>query len=148
MNKAFDTRETVEVSGDVRETIEACLEQWFGDDVLDFQVYYNDRGEHSVAIAVQTDDVIDGGVLLVMPRPALGANMYEMSGLYEDEGPFSDFCPQRILDLLSPTENEEAIRWRDRCRNRLLREAGIDDVPPIREPKDRWDPAESARPIV
>lgn len=148
MGNAFDMRETVEISGNIGEAIEAHLDEEFGDDVLDFQIYYNDRGEHSVAIALQTGDVVDGGVLLVMPKPASGENMYELSGILEDEGPVSDFCPQRILDLLSPTENKEAMHWRDRCRHRLLREAGqTDSLPPEHEPEGRWDPEESENPI-
>jgi hypothetical protein len=50
MSNAFDLRETVEISGDISEAIEAHLGEEFCDGVLDFQIYYNDRGEHSVAI--------------------------------------------------------------------------------------------------
>lgn len=33
----------------------------------------------------------------------------------EDMGPCEIDCPKRILDKLSPTDNEYAITWRDRC---------------------------------
>lgn len=36
--------------------------------------------------------------------------------LDEDMGPFESQCPDRVLDLLTPTENETALRWRERCR--------------------------------
>lgn len=37
----------------------------------------------------------------------------------EDMGPAEDGCPARILELLTPTRNESARDWRDRCRRRL-----------------------------
>ncbi|UZE46861.1 hypothetical protein [Rhodopseudomonas sp. P2A-2r] len=129
MINAFDTRETVEMPGDVSEAIDAYLDENFGDDVLDFQIYFNDRGEHSVAIAFQTEDVVNGGVLLVMPVPSSGENMYDLTGIYEDEGPVACLCPQRILDLLSPTDSQLAIDWRERCRERLRREVGQAALP-------------------
>ena len=37
---------------------------------------------------------------------------------YVDEtmGPAESRCPKSILDLLSPTENQYALDWRERCR--------------------------------
>lgn len=34
----------------------------------------------------------------------------------EDMEPFYYECPDEILDLLSPTEYEGALRWREKCR--------------------------------
>jgi hypothetical protein len=42
----------------------------------------------------------------------------------ETEGPYADFCPERILDMLSPTDNPIAMDWRHRCRDRLSNEMG------------------------
>ena len=39
----------------------------------------------------------------------------------ENMGPCEDGCPASILDLLTPTEHENAIDWRRRCRARLER---------------------------
>jgi hypothetical protein len=39
----------------------------------------------------------------------------------EDMGPAEDFCPERILDLLTEPGNDNAARWRERCRARLAR---------------------------
>ena len=36
--------------------------------------------------------------------------------LDEDAGPVYDECPPAILDLLTPTDNEFALRWRAACR--------------------------------
>ncbi|MFI6495975.1 DUF6927 domain-containing protein [Nonomuraea typhae] len=42
----------------------------------------------------------------------------------EESGPGEDTCPDRILDLLSPTDHEYASNWRERCRaNSARREA-------------------------
>lgn len=39
----------------------------------------------------------------------------------EEMGPVEDHCPERILDLLSPTGYEYALNWRERCRKRIER---------------------------
>ena len=39
----------------------------------------------------------------------------------ETEHPFYYDCPKSILDLLSPTENERALEWRKRGRERLAK---------------------------
>lgn len=36
----------------------------------------------------------------------------------EDMGPYDCDCPNRLLDLLSPTDNEYAQEWRAKCRER------------------------------
>lgn len=38
----------------------------------------------------------------------------------ETMGPVESRCPGAILDLLTPTENEQALAWRARCRQALL----------------------------
>ena len=40
-------------------------------------------------------------------------NFFEMC---EEMGPVVSECPNRILDLLSPTNEESALAWRSRCR--------------------------------
>jgi hypothetical protein len=37
----------------------------------------------------------------------------------ETMGPFKYDCPKGILDLLTPTENEYALQWRQACRDNL-----------------------------
>lgn len=36
-------------------------------------------------------------------------------------GPFQYDCPKSILDLLSPTDNEIALEWRRKCRERIAK---------------------------
>jgi len=33
-------------------------------------------------------------------------------------GPSECECPESILSLLSPTDNEDALQWRERCRDK------------------------------
>lgn len=57
----------------------------------------------------------------------------------ETSGPVTCDCPARILDLLSPTDSESALRWRERCRESASRRAFARSV--MREPvgtKVRW----------
>ncbi|WP_445177147.1 DUF6927 domain-containing protein [Rhizorhapis sp. SPR117] len=43
--------------------------------------------------------------------------------LDETMGPCEAECPARILDLLTSTENQHAIEWRQRCRANVARRA-------------------------
>ena len=49
----------------------------------------------------------------------------------EGMGPFAEACPTRILDLLSPTDDENTKRWRERCRITSSREGFLfdEDIP-------------------
>lgn len=55
-------------------------------------------------------------------KPGEYVNFY-YKDLTETMGPAEDACPDRILDLLSPTDNAYAIEWRNRCRARNVRRA-------------------------
>lgn len=39
--------------------------------------------------------------------------------IWEDMGPGESNCPKSILDMLTPTQNQYANEWRQRCRNNL-----------------------------
>lgn len=39
--------------------------------------------------------------------------------MYESAGPYYYDCPKGILDLLTETDNEYAINWRNKCRENL-----------------------------
>jgi hypothetical protein len=56
--------------------------------------------------------------------------------LGENAGPYSDDCPEKILRLLPPTNNEYALNWRRRCLARLRRRARrVEDGMRIRLPQ-------------
>lgn len=39
----------------------------------------------------------------------------------EDCGPYETSCPQKILKLLTPTDNEYAIKWRESCKKKFTK---------------------------
>lgn len=41
----------------------------------------------------------------------------------ENEGPYYHDCPARILDLLTPSDNEYANEWRENCRKKIAKAA-------------------------
>lgn len=47
---------------------------------------------------------------------------FMMKHMSEDVGPTHCKCPKRILDLLTPTDNEWANQWREICRMNLTRD--------------------------
>ena len=54
--------------------------------------------------------------LVVLQERADGEYAYKAMG--EDEGPYYFDCPVRVLDALTPTDNETANGWREACRKR------------------------------
>ncbi|MDB5616477.1 hypothetical protein [Tardiphaga sp.] len=83
------------------------------------------EGEYAAVAdaAVETAEVraVEGVVLLLKHDPEGGADRYLVKGMEESEGQVVDFCPDKILDQLLPTEDHLATHWRDRCRARLAR---------------------------
>ena len=47
----------------------------------------------------------------------------------ESCGPFSYDCPESILKLLSPTDNEFALNWRKKCREHLQKRKTLKNAP-------------------
>jgi hypothetical protein len=58
---------------------------------------------------------------MVVPTTGRPGARFGWKAMEERMGPFESECPAHILDLLSPTEDEHALRWRARCRARLAR---------------------------
>jgi len=121
---SFDDTEYFEFTEDLNERIEAYILEDLGDEVIDYEIYQNGRGERCVAVALRDNDKVRGGVVLVRPAARYGNDVYSLTGIREDEGPLAFFCPQRILDMLSPTDSYDANYWREMCHERLLVESG------------------------
>lgn len=60
----------------------------------------------------------------------------------EDMGPAEDYCPARILDLLTGPPNEHAREWRERCRARLARGRSRRNQSVVFAERDSWTPVE------
>lgn len=116
------------LSGELAETIKSYLTVDTTDEVLDLEIYENHLSDRCVVVALQTESggktIIEGVVVVVRPKPEAGADFFRVDALPETEGPYADFCPERILDMLSPTDNSMVQEWRNRCRERLENEAG------------------------
>lgn len=56
------------------------------------------------------------------PRDKEG-HVFGYKDMEESMGPCEDDCPAHILDLLTPTESENALDWRRRCTENLKRRA-------------------------
>lgn len=82
------------------------------------RVYY-------AAVQVMTNGI--GGevfaiICLVRWNPADKEGLiFGYKDMEESMGPYEDGCPATILDLLTQTQNEYALGWRARCRERLAR---------------------------
>ena len=55
-------------------------------------------------------------VLLAYPRGHFDIRYKDMD---EDMGPYAVSCPESILNLLTPTDNENALSWRAKCRQTI-----------------------------
>lgn len=60
---------------------------------------------------------VEAVVLMLQHDPEGGPDRYRLKDMAEEEGPVLDFCPERILDKLSPTDDVLAFHWRERCRD-------------------------------
>ena len=75
------------------------------------EIIENDKVQYVIAL-----------VCLVRWTPkAKDGYVFAYKDMEESMGPCEASCPERILKLLSPTTNEHALDWRQRCRERLQR---------------------------
>ena len=65
-----------------------------------------------------------GLVCLLSYRPRDHFN-FGYKDMDECMGPGVSNCPERILDLLTPTDSEYANNWRNRCRENIAKKTGI-----------------------
>lgn len=82
------------------------------------------------------EDPVFAAVCLVRWNPrAKDGMIFGYKNMDENSGPCETGCPQRILDLLEPTQNPYALNWRRRCHNQsMLERREIPDGALIRFP--------------
>lgn len=61
--------------------------------------------------------------LVTYNRLAKDGFIFGYKDMSEDMGPCESECPMEILDLLTPTESENAKEWREKCRKFVARKA-------------------------
>lgn len=70
---------------------------------------------HVVYLAVKLDS---GDIRAVVALYQLERGEVLEKTIPETYHPYYYKCPKRILDLLTPTTNEDALKWRAQCRQR------------------------------
>jgi len=66
------------------------------------------------AIKKESTGEIFGSVILTSKN---GSYNFGYKSMDESYGPYESKCPLSILNILTPTDNESANRWRQRCRD-------------------------------
>ena len=88
------------------------------------------RSEHYAAIervetATGKREVWASVILIDLAKVAGSNHNICYKDMDETANPYYVRCPARILDLLTPTENELALEWRKNCRALLAEKAAI-----------------------
>lgn len=68
--------------------------------------------------------------LVILTDWASGYYNFGYKDMDETCGPCEDDCPAKILDMLTPTEHEFALAWRERCRAKIAKLASKPKVKP------------------
>lgn len=114
--------QNIEISGDIAECLTKELTWWYRGRVNDIEVYGVDEDDFAavafaaVEMNVEGQAVVEGVVCLLRHNRELGETQFLYKDIHENAGPYASFCPRRILDQLTPTDNDLALAWRDRCR--------------------------------
>jgi hypothetical protein len=110
----------IRIAGDITEALEAWVVRQYGNTV-DLEVAGINEGDYAAVgyAAVANEGAVEAVVLLIQHDPEGRADCYRVKDMAESEGPIVDFCPERILDQLTPTEDHLANHWRERCRERV-----------------------------
>ena len=75
----------------------------------------------------KNEDVSDTHGLICLTSVKDGQFYYK--DMTESMGPYQSNCPESILSLLSPTDNEYALDWRTRCYNYNKHNKILDKLP-------------------
>ena len=94
--------------------------------VVKFRTYYG---------AVQRIDEISGecrvfAVVIMLDYNHRDTYNFGYKDMDESCGPCQAECPERILKLLTPTENEYANEWRKRCMNNIKARKSVPKITP------------------
>lgn len=69
------------------------------------------------ALKVPKGDVI--GIVILMSWSPNSEWNFGTKSMSEDMGPYYYDCPERILDVLTPTDDTASLLWRAKCRQNL-----------------------------
>lgn len=116
----------MQTSTNIAEQLKEELGYSFGK-VLDIEVIdlnenpeLNDEEHFAIAFAAvsirKEEHPVEGVVCFLKKYPDHSASECLMEEVHEAEGPAACFCPERILDRLTPTRDVVSPSWRKRCR--------------------------------
>jgi hypothetical protein len=112
--------EDIRIEGSLTDAMEAWVARRYGK-VVDIEMTGINEGNYAAVgyAAVENAEAgtVEAVVLLLQHDPEIGPDSYRLKDMSEEEGPVLDFCPERILDQLSPTDDVLASHWRERCRD-------------------------------
>jgi hypothetical protein len=78
----------------------------------------NEKGEYQYTDIPLSEQKIFGVVFLTSTDSKDYYN-FSYKDMDETVGPYYYDCPKSILDILSPTDNEHAIKWREKCYEQI-----------------------------
>ena len=87
---------------------------------------YGSDGKEVVDIPETEQQVI--GVIFLTSTDVKDYYNFSYKDMSETMGPYESNCPKSILDLLSPTDNEYANAWRQRCLENLSKKKDKDSL--------------------
>jgi hypothetical protein len=109
----------IRIDGDIDEALSAWLNEKYGP-VIDIEVDGMNEDTYAAvayaAVHCRDRDKIQAVVMILRHVSDAGPYDYRLGEMLEIDGPVLDYCPVRILDQLSPTDDAVATHWRDRCR--------------------------------
>jgi len=95
----------------------------FGDHLEILDTHQERRDTVYMAIKVKaTGDVFAVVILIQWCNDKFN---FGYKDIEESCGPYDTNCPERILDLLTPTDSEYALTWRQQCREGVQRKNSI-----------------------
>lgn len=126
----------IKITGDVTDAMTSLLSRMHYR-VIDIEVFNDTADGRYAAVGFAAAEVADGdskrveGVVVLLKHDhERGKDQYQIKDLPESMGPTATYCPERILDLLSPTDNLYALEWREQCREELEFTASMASVKP------------------
>lgn len=93
--------------------IERIKEQEIGDKCE--IVYYSKKGR-IISLAVKSKESEEVFAVVCLTRIDRGGKEFMIKTLDETSGPCYYDVPKKLLNLLSPTNNEYALKWREQCK--------------------------------
>lgn len=111
--------EDIRIEGSLTEAMEVWVARRYGK-VVDIEMSGINEGNYAAVGYAAVENLeagtVEAVVLMLQHDPEAGPDSYRLKDMVEEEGPVLDFCPERILDQLSPTDDVLASHWRERCR--------------------------------